>query len=311
MEDTTAMQLKIDDLQNQIKILSLSTPLANSSFAHSDRVKLNVGGHFFETTTQTLRKYPNSMLDAMFSGRFVVETDKDGVYFIDRDGPSFRCILNFLRDGIVPRHLAKSDLEYLVNEAEYFGITELIKAINTAPINGPSSDTITVHKIEQIPDHIYEFGVPKQDNRIFHFDTMRGYSLDINKPMKLESAQILVSSEKPFAAEAYLLLEGDAGEPVVLQTGTKTSNITSEEPMWITSHFTPVELSPGTRYAIIWSFSPKSGYVYITENGSNPQPGRDVGPFTVYGRNVPDKWSIESNYYNIRMRVSAKSIDDK
>jgi hypothetical protein len=310
MEDTTAMQLKIDDLQNQIKILSLSAPSSNGFLAYSDRIKLNIGGHIFETTTQTLRKYPDSMLGAMFSGRFVVETDKDGVYFLDRDGPSFRCILNFLRDGIVPRHLAKSDLEYLVNEAEYFGITELIKAINTAPINSPLSDTITVHKIEQIPDHLYEFGLPKQENRIFHFDTMRGYSIDVIKPIRLESAQILVSSEKPFAAEAFLLLENE-GETVVLQQGTKTSSITSEEPMWVTSHFTPVELTPGTRYAIVWSFSPKSGYVYYTENGSNPQPGRDIGPFTVYGRKSPAKWSLTSNYYNIRMRVSAKNINDK
>lgn len=130
-----------------------------------------------------------------------------------------------MRDGIVPRHLTKSDLEFLVNEAEYFGITELIKAINSTPINSiSSSDPITVHKIEHIPDHVYEFGVPKQENRIFHFDTMRGYAFTVSKPMILESTQLLVSGEKPFAGEATLLM-GDE-DPIELQTGTKTSDST-------------------------------------------------------------------------------------
>jgi len=125
--------------------------------------------------------------------------------------------LNFLRDGIVPRHLTKSDLEYLFNEAEYFGITELIKALNGTS----SSSIITVEKIETIPDHIFEFGLPRQENHIFHFDTMRGYSFEVRRPVLLDSAQLLVSGDKSFSAEAFLF-QGD--EPTMLQNGTKTSD---------------------------------------------------------------------------------------
>ena len=54
-------------------------------------VKLNVGGKIYQTTLDTLRKDPNSMLCAMFSGRHELKPDgEDGAYFIDRDGKLFR-----------------------------------------------------------------------------------------------------------------------------------------------------------------------------------------------------------------------------
>ena len=54
-------------------------------------IKLNVGGKIYKTTLDTLRKDPDSMLYAMFSGRFELKADEeDGAYFIDRDGELFR-----------------------------------------------------------------------------------------------------------------------------------------------------------------------------------------------------------------------------
>ena len=65
----------------------------------SSTVKLNVGGQHFVTSVQTLRKDPNSILAAMFSGKFDTKPSEDGSFFIDRDGTHFRFILNYLRDG--------------------------------------------------------------------------------------------------------------------------------------------------------------------------------------------------------------------
>lgn len=48
-------------------------------------VTLNVGGQLYTTSLQTLVK-EESMLAAMFSGRYKLTPDKDGNYFIDRDG---------------------------------------------------------------------------------------------------------------------------------------------------------------------------------------------------------------------------------
>lgn len=52
-------------------------------------VPLNVGGMHFTTRLSTLRRYEDTMLSAMFSGRHYIPTDAEGRYFIDRDGTFF------------------------------------------------------------------------------------------------------------------------------------------------------------------------------------------------------------------------------
>ena len=49
------------------------------------------------TSKQTLTSIEGTFLASMFSGRFTMEKDENGHYFIDRDGKHFRHILNFLR----------------------------------------------------------------------------------------------------------------------------------------------------------------------------------------------------------------------
>ena len=54
-------------------------------------IKLNVGGKIYKTTLDTLRRDPDSMLCAMFSGRFELKANEvNGAYFIDRDAKLFR-----------------------------------------------------------------------------------------------------------------------------------------------------------------------------------------------------------------------------
>ena len=61
-------------------------------------IKLNVGGKIYKTTLDTLRKDPDSMLCAMFSGRFELKADEDdGAYFIDRDAELFRYVSFFIQ----------------------------------------------------------------------------------------------------------------------------------------------------------------------------------------------------------------------
>uniref|UniRef100_A0A803SN93 Potassium channel tetramerisation-type BTB domain-containing protein n=1 Tax=Anolis carolinensis TaxID=28377 RepID=A0A803SN93_ANOCA len=62
-------------------------------------VTLNVGGKLYSTTLETLTRFPDSMLGAMFRGPQPALTDSRGNYFIDRDGKAFRHVLNFLRFG--------------------------------------------------------------------------------------------------------------------------------------------------------------------------------------------------------------------
>jgi len=61
----------------------MSRKLENVLF--SSTVKLNVGGNYFTTSVQTLTKDPNSMLAAMFSGKFEIKPSEEDTFFIDRD----------------------------------------------------------------------------------------------------------------------------------------------------------------------------------------------------------------------------------
>ena len=97
---------------------------------HAERipfpVKLNVGGHYFTTSVQTLTKDPNSMLAAMFSGKFETKTCEDGAFFIDRDGTHFRFILNYLRTGKLTLPEGATFLKELEEEAEFYQIQGMV-----------------------------------------------------------------------------------------------------------------------------------------------------------------------------------------
>jgi hypothetical protein len=65
------------------------------------RVELNIGGHRFQTSVQTLRRVPHTFFDAYFSGRYAQDVCMDGSIFVDRDGEHFGHVLEYMRDGVV------------------------------------------------------------------------------------------------------------------------------------------------------------------------------------------------------------------
>jgi len=108
-------------------------PPVNLQLTSSRQVKLDVGGFKFSTTLTTLTADPNSMLAAMFSGRFPVEKNEEGCVFIDRDGRYFHHILNWLRNGYIPPIKSSMEQEYLLIEARYFQIASLVDFLNVPP----------------------------------------------------------------------------------------------------------------------------------------------------------------------------------
>jgi hypothetical protein len=65
------------------------------------RIELNIGGHRFQTSVQTLRRLPHTFFDAYFSGRYAQDVCLDGSIFVDRDGEHFGHVLEYMRDGVV------------------------------------------------------------------------------------------------------------------------------------------------------------------------------------------------------------------
>eukprot|EP01112_Ceratiomyxa_fruticulosa_P012868 TRINITY_DN3587_c0_g1_i3.p1 TRINITY_DN3587_c0_g1~~TRINITY_DN3587_c0_g1_i3.p1 ORF type:complete len:351 (+),score=74.32 TRINITY_DN3587_c0_g1_i3:794-1846(+) len=125
---------KIDGLNDQLiqereTFENLKSKLCTTHYP--SQVILNIGGKKFSTSIDTLKKDGNNFFGAMFSGLHEVTPDKEGAYFIDRDGEHFRHILNFLRTGelIFPEG-DKVLRKELFKEAEFYqieGIIELLK----------------------------------------------------------------------------------------------------------------------------------------------------------------------------------------
>jgi len=91
-------------------------------------VQLNIGGKVFTTSLATLQSAPNTMLSCMFSGRH--SPNKDGSFFIDRDGTHFQWILNYLRDCESIKLLQDiSILGPLLLEARFYCIEPLVRYI--------------------------------------------------------------------------------------------------------------------------------------------------------------------------------------
>eukprot|EP01116_Phalansterium_solitarium_P001142 TRINITY_DN10920_c0_g1_i1.p2 TRINITY_DN10920_c0_g1~~TRINITY_DN10920_c0_g1_i1.p2 ORF type:complete len:115 (-),score=14.00 TRINITY_DN10920_c0_g1_i1:77-421(-) len=57
---------------------------ASGSAQVGDVVLLNVGGSPYCTTRSSLTKFRDTMLGAMFSGQYALNTDRDGRVFLDR-----------------------------------------------------------------------------------------------------------------------------------------------------------------------------------------------------------------------------------
>ena len=77
----------------------------------------------------TLQSVPESMLGAMFSGRFELARQPDGSIFIDRDGRLFGHVLNWLRDRQVAP-LAGADRAQLRAEASFYQLHALLAVLD-------------------------------------------------------------------------------------------------------------------------------------------------------------------------------------
>jgi len=142
---------------------------ANDSL-HARRVKLNVGGHRFDTTLRTLTRFPESMLGTMFSGREGVQApteDEDGCVFIDRDGRHFRCILEFLRTGVAaPGQLSAHEKQELDRELRFYLLHSAWNAARSEDVQEPQPQVIvTVGKERASPYGDLDHASPAEEHQ--------------------------------------------------------------------------------------------------------------------------------------------------
>ena len=150
-EDLSFLDEKRENFQEMAK------KLKNVHFA--DIVELRVGNHKFTTSIATLQSDPDSMLAAMFSKRFEPLKQKDGAYFIDRDGTYFRHVLNYLRMGGLPRRIIEECGDELLDEAEFYSLKGLINVVaqnKSVKINsGGVIYAALIEALKRDPDNLF------------------------------------------------------------------------------------------------------------------------------------------------------------
>ncbi|XP_031823743.1 BTB/POZ domain-containing protein KCTD7 isoform X3 [Sarcophilus harrisii] len=115
-------------------------------------VPLNIGGMYFTTRLSTLRRYEDTMLAAMFSGRHYIPTDAEGRYFIDRDGTHFGDVLNFLRSGDLP---PRDRVRAVYKEAQYYAIGPLLEQLeDVQPLKGEKVRQAFLGLMPYYKDHL-------------------------------------------------------------------------------------------------------------------------------------------------------------
>ena len=102
-------------------------------------IELNVGGTVFCTTINTLLSEKNSLFETLINKETEQVKDSNNRYFIDRDGPLFNYILDYLRNKlsfVPPSNLI--DTNRLKIEAEYYKLSNMVKLLSLkqiSPIN--------------------------------------------------------------------------------------------------------------------------------------------------------------------------------
>lgn len=87
-------------------------------------ISLNVGGQWYATTWSTLNRFDSEALQQMLRN-----PDKDGNFFLDRDGKMFQYILGFLRNEMLCLPSDFSEFDSLTTEVNFFNISDLSQCL--------------------------------------------------------------------------------------------------------------------------------------------------------------------------------------
>jgi len=129
--DSEITRLNHEKQRLDTDIRRLKKEKENPKDFNTKRVLLDIGGHHYSSSIETLTNVPGSYLAQLFSGTIPEEMmTTDGRVFIDRNGRLFRYVLNCLRNPsrYVLRLRNRQDLDELREESQFYGLEDLLFA---------------------------------------------------------------------------------------------------------------------------------------------------------------------------------------
>jgi len=168
-------------LNATVEWLEIKNKLESSVMSSKQKVKLNIGGEYFETTIETLMKHNEekiSYFKALFSRQWQLEKDpKDQSIFIDRDGYLFGYILQYLRTGKIEIDfncdLLRRDL---IIEAQFYNLDILVNLLNinqSKKENNIKPNPQSVAKILYSDTKILSFNDQNELNKLGGYDNQQ------------------------------------------------------------------------------------------------------------------------------------------
>jgi len=116
-------ELKKRKLDLESRRVELELRKLEETAGRSSVVRLNIGGSYFDTSADTLRRC--SFFDALLSGDYGAVAVDDGRVFVDRDGALFGHILAFLRERRrPPAEALRIHTQQLLAECAYYGFED-------------------------------------------------------------------------------------------------------------------------------------------------------------------------------------------
>lgn len=131
-EGVWRMEWDLSRMESELRHINPDLLQPSKSFKKpsSGTITLNVGGFLYTAHRTTLAKQQGSFLEEVANGKKAVQhTDSMGNPFIDRDGPVFRHVLNYLRTGELQLPDDFREAGLLRREADFYRLTELVEAV--------------------------------------------------------------------------------------------------------------------------------------------------------------------------------------
>jgi hypothetical protein len=120
-------------------------------------IRLNVGGTRYEVSRSLIELYPETMLARMISEEWSSGDDQE--VFIDRNGPRFQYVLDYMRDHKTTLAMNVTK-ESILTELEYFGFAN----VPSDSIDQTKSNMLALEHIKTTQNNFAKWVEKKQDD---------------------------------------------------------------------------------------------------------------------------------------------------